>query len=119
VAGLAESVQVTDADAPTVETARTQVAETVTPEEIDGLPLNGRNYLDLAALTPGVTRANPVANQRFTNNGFVVDSFSSNDDAAGLAGTFYSQEVIREFEVVTSGGIASPRGEAWALKPSR
>ena len=124
VAGVAESVRVTEADAPVVEIARTQVAETVTPKEIDGLPLNGRNYLDLAALTPGVTRTNPVANQRFPetsavagtglsvtgqrfiSNGFVVDGLSSNDDAADLAGTFYSQEVIREFEVITSGGIA-------------
>jgi hypothetical protein len=124
VAGVAESVRITDADVPVVETARTQVAETVVPKEIDSLPLNGRNYLDLAALTPGVTRTNPVANQRFPetssvpgtglsitgqrfiNNGFVVDGLSSNDDAADLAGTFYSQEVIREFEVITSGGIA-------------
>lgn len=124
VGGVAESVQITDADVPIVETARTQVAETIVPREIDSLPLNGRNYLDLAALTPGVTRTNPVANQRFPetsavpgtglsitgqrfiNNGFVVDGLSSNDDAADLAGTFYSQEVIREFEVITSGGIA-------------
>ena len=124
VAGIAESVSVTATDVPVVETARTQVAETVVSQEIDGLPLNGRNYLDLAALTPGVTRTNPVANQRFPetsavagtglsisgqrfiNNGFVVDGLSANDDAADLAGTFYSQEVIREFEVITSGGIA-------------
>jgi hypothetical protein len=124
VAGVAESVEVSGADAPVVETARTQVAETIAPKEIDTLPLNGRNYLDLAALTPGVSRTNPVANQRFPetsavagtglsitgqrfiNNGFVVDGLSSNDDAADLAGSFYSQEVIREFEVITSGGIA-------------
>ena len=124
VAGLNESVSVMSADVPVVETARTQVAETVVPKEIDSLPLNGRNYLDLAALAPGVARINPVANQRFPetsavagtglsitgqrfiNNGFVVDGLSANDDAADLAGTFYSQEVIREFEVITSGGIA-------------
>jgi len=124
VAGVAESVEVNGAGVPGVETARTQVAETVAPKEIDALPLSGRNYLDLAALAPGVTRTNPVANQRFPetssvpgtglsitgqrfiNNGFVVDGLSSNDDAADLAGTFYSQEVIREFEVITAGGIA-------------
>lgn len=124
LSGLNESVVVTATEAPAVETTRTQLAETIVEREIASLPLNGRNYLDLAALTPGVTRTNPVANQRFPetsavagtglsvagqrfiNNGFVVDGLSSNDDAADLAGTFYSQEVIREFEVITSGGIA-------------
>jgi hypothetical protein len=124
VAGVAESVNVAATDVAALETARTQVAETIAPDEINSLPLNGRNYLDLAALTPGVTRTNPVANQRFPetssvpgtglsitgqrfiNNGFIVDGLSSNDDAADLAGTFFSQEVIREFEVITSGGIA-------------
>mgnify|MGYP000093010297 CR=1 FL=1 len=123
VAGVAEKVSVSS-DAPLLETVRTQLAETVLPQEIENLPLNGRNYLDLAALTPGVTRANPVANQRFAetsavpgtqisvagqrniNNGFVLDGLSANDDAADLPGTFFSQEVIREFQVISSGGIA-------------
>jgi Carboxypeptidase regulatory-like domain/TonB dependent receptor len=123
VAGVETAVDVRS-ETPLVETVRTQIAETLLPLEISNLPLNGRNFLDLAALAPAVTRANPVANQRFAetsavpgtqisvagqrniNNGFVVDGLSSNDDAADLPGTFYSQEVIREFEVITSGGIA-------------
>jgi hypothetical protein len=123
VAGVTETVAVSS-ELPVLETGRTQLAEPVLMKEIDSLPLNGRNYLDLAALTPGVSRSNPVANQRFPetsavpgtglsitgqrsiNNGFVVDGLSANDDAADLPGTFYSQEVIREFEVITSGGIA-------------
>src|SRR5262249_27724139 len=39
-------------------------------------------------------------------NTFIVDGLSANDDAADLAGTFFSEEVIREFQVVTSGGLA-------------
>jgi Carboxypeptidase regulatory-like domain/TonB dependent receptor len=123
VAGVETTVDI-GSETPLVETVRTQIAETLLPLEISNLPLNGRNFLDLAALAPAVTRANPVANQRFAetsavpgtqisvagqrniNNGFVVDGLSSNDDAADLPGTFYSQEVIREFEVITSGGIA-------------
>ncbi len=123
VAGISERVNVTT-DSPLIETVRTQVAETILPREIDQLPLNGRNYLDLALLVPGVSRTNTGSNQRFAetsavpgtgisiagqrnlNNGFVVDGVSANDDAADLSGTFYSQEVIREFQVVTSGGIA-------------
>jgi hypothetical protein len=123
VAGVAESVDVVT-DVLAIEAARTQVAETIRPREVDDLPLNGRNYLDLALLVPGVSRTNvgsvqrfaetsavpgtglSIAGQRNLNNGFVMDGLSANDDAADLAGTFYSQEVIREFQVVTSGGIA-------------
>src|SRR5437763_8883247 len=123
VESVSASVQIT-ADVPLIEAARTQVSETVSPREISGLPLNGRNYLDLALLVPAVSRTNTgsvqrfaetsavpgtgisVAGQRNLNNGFVVDGLSANDDAADLAGAFYSQEVIREFQVITSGGIA-------------
>lgn len=107
-----------------VETARTQVAETILPRDVAQLPLNGRNYIDLALLIPGVSRTNTgsvqrfaetsavpgtgisVAGQRNLNNSFVVDGSSANDDAADLAGSYYSQEVIREFQVVTSGAVA-------------
>ena len=47
-----------------------------------------------------------VAGQRNLANSFIVDGVSANDDAADLAGTFFSEEVIREFQVVTSGGVA-------------
>lgn len=118
------SVNVMVEDIPVIETIRTQVAETIRPREIDELPLNGRNYLDLALLVPGVSRTNTGSNQRFAetsavpgqglsiagqrnlNNSYVVDGLSANDDAADLTGTYYSQDVIREFQVVTSGGIA-------------
>jgi len=109
---------------PTVDTGRTEIAANITPEEVRDLPLNGRNYLDLALLAPGVSRTNTGANQRFAEtsavpgtgisvstqrnlaNSFIVDGLSANDDAAELAGAFFSQEVIREFEVVRSGGSA-------------
>jgi hypothetical protein len=118
-----EAVQV-EAPAPLVEVRRTQMAAAVTPQEVDTLPLNGRNYLDLATLAPNVSRtvlrstdrfaetsAVPgtgisVAGQRNLANSFVVDGLSANDDAADLAGTFFSEEVVREFQVVTSGGVA-------------
>src|SRR5262245_52403107 len=50
VAGASESITVTS-DVPVIETVRTQTSETVVPQEINSLPLNRRNYLDLAALT--------------------------------------------------------------------
>jgi Carboxypeptidase regulatory-like domain/TonB dependent receptor len=123
VAGVAERVEVFN-EAPVIETVRTQVAETIRPREINELPLNGRNYLDLALLVPGVSPTNTGSNQRFAEtsavpgqglsiagqrnlyNSFIVDGVSANDDAADLTATYYSQDVIREFQVVTSGGIA-------------
>src|SRR4051812_10313926 len=110
--------------APLVETRRTELASAITPREVDSLPLNGRNYLDLALLAPNVSRTNlrttdrfaetsavpgtgvSVSGQRNLNNNFIVDGLSANDDAADLAGMYLSQEVVREFQVVTSGGGA-------------
>lgn len=123
VAGVAESVEVTS-DGGIIEAARTQVSGTILPREVDGLPLNGRNYLDLALLVPGVSRTNTgsvqrfaetsavagtglsIAGQRNLNNTFIVDGLSANDDAANLTGTSFSQEIVREFQVITSGGVA-------------
>lgn len=107
-----------------IERTRTQVTSAILPNDIDELPLNGRNFLDLALLLPGVSKTNLGRNQRFAetsaisgagisvagqrnlNNSFIVDGTGSNDDAASLAATAYSQEVIREFQVVASGGSA-------------
>jgi hypothetical protein len=122
-ATVTEAVQV-EAAAPLVEARRTEVSAAVSPQEVDTLPLNGRNYLDLALLAPNVSRTNlrstdrfaetsavagtavSISGQRNLANSFIVDGLSANDDAADLAGTFFSEEVVREFQVVTSGGVA-------------
>ena len=123
VATANEEVTVTVA-APIIDTARIPLAATITPREVDTLPLNGRNYLDLALLAPNVSRTNTRSNERFAEtsavpgtgisisgqrnigNTFIVDGLSANDDAADLAGTYFSEEVIREFQIVTAGGAA-------------
>jgi hypothetical protein len=123
VAGVSAQVNITT-DVPMIETVRTQLTETIRPSEINELPLNGRNFLDLALLIPGVSPTNTGSNQRFAEtsavpgqgisiagqrnlyNSFVVDGLSANDDAADLTGTYYSEEVINQFQVITSGGIA-------------
>src|SRR5258705_4770375 len=56
-AGVSQVVDVT-AEAPVVEATRVPIADTIVPTEIDRLPLNGRNYLDLALLAPNVSRTN-------------------------------------------------------------
>ena len=110
--------------APVLEMNRSEVTETISPEEIQNLSLLGRNFLDLALLVPGVSPTNTASTQLFAetsavpgqgisvgsqrnfSNSFIVDGLSSNDDAAGLTGTFYGLDVVREFQVVTSGGQA-------------
>ena len=107
-----------------LEAARSQIAGTVSQAEVRALPLNGRNFLDLALLVPGVSPTNTASNQLFAetsavpgqgisvgsqrnfSNNFIVDGLSANDDAAGLSGIFYGLDVVNEFQVVTSGGQA-------------
>jgi hypothetical protein len=123
VAQASSSVQVSAAP-PVIETDRSQIAETVLTTEVQNLPFEGRNYLDLALLLPGVSPTNTastqtlaetsevigqgysVNSQRNFSNSFIVDGLSNNDDAAGLAGNVFSMDVVREFQVVTSGGQA-------------
>lgn len=110
--------------APVLETARTQIAGTISRDEVDALPLNGRQFLDLALLIPGVSPTNlastqlfpetsavagvglSVGSQRNFSNNFIVDGVSANDDAAGLSGMPFSLDAIEAFQVVTSGGQA-------------
>lgn len=122
--GTSETRVTVESQGTLLETARTQVSGTVTQAEIASLPLNGRNFLDLALLIPGVSPTNTASTQLFSetsavpgqgisvgsqrnfSNSFIVDGLSSNDDAAGLTGTFYGVGVVSEFQVVTSGGQA-------------
>jgi hypothetical protein len=123
LAGAQTSVNVS-AQPTLLEANSSEVANTISPHEIEDLSLLGRNFLDLALLVPGVSPTNTASTQLFAetsavsgqgisigsqrnfSNSFVVDGLSANDDAAGLTGTFYGLDVVREFQVVTSGGQA-------------
>jgi hypothetical protein len=123
IAGLETSVSVSG-EADVLETARSQIAGTIPQAEIRNLPLNGRNFLDLALLIPGVSPTNigstqlfaetsavpgqgiSIASQRNLSNNFIVDGVSANDDAAGLSGIPYGVDAVDQFQVVTSGGQA-------------
>jgi hypothetical protein len=112
------------AEATVLEAARTQIAETVSEAEARSLPLNGRNFLDLALLVPGVVPTNiastqlfpetsavpgsslSVTSQRNLSNSFIVDGLSANDDAAALSGITYAVDALDQFQVVTSGAQA-------------
>ncbi len=117
------SVTVTG-EATVLEAARSQVSGTVSQAEVQSLPMNGRNFLELALLIPGVSPTNvgstqlfpetsavpgvslSVGSQRNLSNNFIVDGLSANDDAAALSGITYGVDAVEQFQVVTSGGQA-------------
>ena len=123
LAGLETSVDVTS-NVAVLESARSQIAGTVPVEEVRAMPMNGRNFLDLALLVPGVSPTNTgstqlfaetsavpgqgisIGSQRNFSNSFIVDGLSANDDAAGLSGIPYGVDAVEQFQVVTSGGQA-------------
>ena len=123
VGAFTETIRIVD-EAPVIESARSQIAATVSQAEVTALPMNGRNFLDLALLAPGVAPANvgstqlfpetsavpgitlSIGSQRNLSNNFVVDGLSANDDAAGLSGITYGVDAIEQFQVITSGAQA-------------
>ena len=54
-ATLQETVTVTG-EAPLIETASTTISANIDPRQMEELPINGRNWMDLALLTPGARR---------------------------------------------------------------
>src|SRR5256885_2291694 len=110
VGGVSESVQVS-ADAPLVQIARSDITNTVTQRTIDALPLNGRNFTDLIALVPGArpdpnlqTGANvEIFGERAGAVSYLVDGAENNDPVNGGALLRFTQDSIKEFEVITTG----------------
>src|SRR5437660_503810 len=110
VAGVAESVQVS-AEAPVIEVTRSDVTNTVNQRTIDALPLNGRNFTDLIALVPGAkpdpnlsTGANiEIFGERAGSVSYLVDGAENNDPVNGGALLRFTQDSIKEFEVITTG----------------
>ena len=124
VGSMSETVTVTGAS-PVVETGRTQVTSTVGEVAVQNLPVNGRNFIDFALLTPGVTRDVRTgdisfAGQRGTLNSLVVDGADSNNtffgQTAGRTGSGrapyqFSQDAVKEFQV-NSNSFAAEYGRA-------
>ena len=121
--GVDTNVTVTG-DVTVLEAARSQIASTVSEPEVRSLPMNGRNFLEVALLVPGVSPTNiastqlfpetsavpgvslSIGSQRNLSNNFIVDGLSANDDAAALSGITYGVDAVEQFQVVTSGAQA-------------
>jgi hypothetical protein len=119
VGNLSEELTVTAAPSP-INTSSPELSYLVGRETIDMLPLNGRNYTDLAMLQPGVNPyphrdggsvvahglAMSVNGQDPRSNVYLLDGTLQNDftngPAGSAAGTALGMESVREFRVETN-----------------
>jgi hypothetical protein len=113
IAGVEERVTVFG-DAPVVDTQNTAVSNVIQQERIDALPTNGRNFIAFATITPGVstdqtpqqgasrTSGLTFAGQRARSNNITVDGLDNNDETVGSVRALFSQEAVREFQVVAN-----------------
>lgn len=110
VSSLEESITVAAA-APLIEITRSHVATTIDDKQISELPLISRNFLTLAALVPGAGRATSlVATQPLqiggadarTNYTTIIDGGDLDDDIWGAPVQTFTQDSIKEFQVITN-----------------
>jgi carboxypeptidase family protein len=107
VAQVSETLTVVG-ETPLVDTASSQVAGNVDRRQMEQLPLQGRNWMELSKLVKGVT-ANDVGNSIGT--GAMDDLWQLNLDGqqitqkvagSGFGQPRFSRESIAEFQIVTS-----------------
>lgn len=122
-----EMVTVTVETTPPIDLTKTVVGGNLTSREVDLLPLNGRDALDLVLLFPGVTEqpfdtrdaAKPAAGRfssdtpieagvfslsggRAFSNNLTLDGFDNNDDREARERISYPREAVEEVQVITN-----------------
>src|SRR5260221_3448620 len=112
VAALAETVNVTGAS-PLIETTSSAVGGLVDVKRIESIPLNGRQFANLAATIPGVGLAfhtDPTKSTQYSpqinggngrNVNYQIDGGDNNDDTVGGLLQLFPLEAIQEFNFQT------------------
>ena len=107
---VTETINV-DSGAPLIETEANTLSNVVDTQTISTMPLNSRNFLDLALLTPGATPSAGgsqvtgfnVAGARTQSNDYLIDGISNMDTQVnGGLTSFRINDAVQEFSVQTS-----------------
>src|SRR5262245_56707058 len=117
--GSLEKSVVVETDEPLIETERASQSATITQRPINKLPINGRNFLDFAKLTPGVIEESPTiissqvgalttsglsfGGQNGRANSVQIDGVDNNDTSSNGVRPTISQEAVREFQINRNG----------------
>jgi hypothetical protein len=109
------NVQITvEGQRPLLDVGRVAISTVVRSEQIENLPINGRNFLSFALLSPAVTTdrtpqqgASATSGLNFSGqharlNNITVDGVDNNDPSTGGVRSTVSQEAVREFQVLTN-----------------
>jgi len=112
VGNASEQVEVSGS-APFIDTTTPATGQTILPEDIQNIPLNGRNYVDLLEMVPGVTvnsqndpgtdTALTILGERGNNTGYLIDGLNNSNQVTGGPSAEFNQDTIAEFQVLTSG----------------
>lgn len=110
VGTISEVIEV-NARAPQINTENGTRGDVIAAEELQEMPLNGRNFQDLAFLVPGVARnaegdiGGPFAinGARSDNTNFYLDGFNNRDPRFGGAQANPNLDAMQEFKMETSG----------------
>src|SRR6185369_14784166 len=106
IASVSETLTIT-AESPLVDVASSQVAGNVDRRQMEQMPLQGRNWMELSKLVKGIT-ANDVTNTPGVGSD---DMFQLNLDGqqitqkiagSGFGQPKFSREAIAEFQIVTN-----------------
>ncbi len=107
---------VTVAAAAGVETQTSEVATSVTPQQMRALPSASHNFLDLAALAPGVSVAPDFANLGSSNAGVTDKAFSYGGQGPGQVNVFIDGASLKND---LTGGESGIHGGTFGQDASR